>query len=222
MKKYIFIAIGLILIIIIIAIQKDRILSYILTQSNCYITDSIIPEDDYSLHTECYRQFKGSFFRFGYIISNYYTVCDYKGLNDDSIAVLSPKILTPEASSCRNEEERVINNRLLIVNYKGIKSVYKNVVESGIGPANCGGEFIEITSDGFILYSSFGQACYLKYKIYINYQNEELFISKIYLETQCPNDEESKKATKKYQDKEFNLLDYDRNLINSIRKEYNI
>lgn len=202
---------------------KDKTLSDENSQSSNLVVDTIKPEIDYTFKTNCINQFEGYFCRFGYWISNYYTICDHQGLEGDSIAVLSPKILTPEASSCRNENEVLVTNRLLVVNVKRKKEVYSDIIENEIGAGTCGGEFIEINTNGFILYKETGQACKFLYKIEINYLIDDFYVSIINLDYHCPSSYETPlKFDVRYQDREMKLSKYNRNIIDSLRIVLNI
>lgn len=143
------------------------------------LADTIKPKWDYSFQTNCKNEYHGYFYRFGFWISNYYTICDYNGNETDSIAVLSPKIMTPEASDCRDENEKIINSRLLIISSRSKQAVYENVIENEIGAGTCGGELIEMIPNGFRLYKAKGQGCKLLYKIDINKVNDCFYLSKL-------------------------------------------
>jgi hypothetical protein len=186
------------------------------------LSDTIKPKIDYTFKTNCSDQFKGYFFRFGFWISNYYTVCDYKGLNGDTVAVLSPKILTPEASSCRNQNEKLVNSRLLLVNRKNMKSVFEKAIENDIGAGTCGGEFVEMTSNGFILSREVGQGCKFNYSINIKYLHNDFYITNITLEAHCPADTIPNKINIKFNSYELKLSDYNRSLPDSLRRLFDI
>jgi hypothetical protein len=185
-------------------------------------TDTIKPKIDYTFKTTCSDQFKGYFFRFGFWISNYYTICDFKGLNGDTVAVLSPKILTPEASSCRNQSEKLVNSRLLLINRKNKKLVFENVIENEIGAGTCGGEFIEMTASGFLMSKETGQGCKFSYEINVKYLKSDFYITNITLGSHCPADTIPNKIIIKFNAYELKLSDYNRSLPVSIREIFNI
>jgi hypothetical protein len=202
--------------------QKDKLLIDKELHTSNFLSDTIRPKIDYAFKTSCADQFKGYFYSFGFWISNYYVICDYKGLNGDTIAVLSPKILTPEASSCRDQDEKIVNGRLLLINTKNKKSIYKNVIENNIGAGTCGGEFIEMTTNGFFLFKEIGQSCKFSYKIGVKYLDDDFYISDIFMKSKCPSDTSPKEISIRFNFKELKLSEYNRNLPESLRKIFNI
>lgn len=188
--------------------------------SNLSSPDTISPVVDYSFNTDCANQFTGYFFKFGYYISNYYTVCDYQTFGEDSIAVLSPKLLTPEASICRDQKEKLKNGRILVVKTSGLKTYYRNVIENEIGSGTCGGELIRMDTSCFVLYKQVGQGCKFSYEIEVKPYKGELYITGIRLERNCPLDAIPMKALIEFEIPDFNLSKYYPDYIDSLRTTY--
>lgn len=172
--------------------------------------EKITPIEDYALKNQnCKYLFDGYFNRFGIAISNYYEIIDYVKFNDkDTVAIISPKILTPTAQECRVEDKEVINGRILIIQYDNETKVFYNVVSNNIGDGTSGCELIEERDNGFRLYKTLGQACTLKYCIDIDINDKEPVISKISIEYTCRD--EQYKSEFIFDESQFLLVDYKR------------
>lgn len=180
--------------------------------------DTVRPIVDYSyFNKECTKKFDGYFYNLGYVISNYYEIIEQTGINEsDTIFILSPIILTPTASDCRDESKEIVNNRLLVACMSGRNKIYHNVISNKIGQASSGCESIESTKNGFILTKSSGQSCDFSYKIFISIEKNDLVIDSIGLSSSCPNDRKKQKIIN-YVKKDFSLSKYNRNVIDSLR-----
>lgn len=178
--------------------------------------DKINPINDYSFDdNDCKSIYSGSFNRFGYNISNYYEIIDYKNINlIDTIAILSPKMLTPTASFCRIESEQIINNRLLIINYKKQKRIFENVITNNIGLGTSGCEFIDIIDNGFLLSNSIGQSCKIDYSIKIEFVIDKPFVTQIDIKSNCKDSSFENQI--KYKKNEFALEKFNRRIIDSL------
>lgn len=182
--------------------------------------DTIKPEVEIKSY-ECAYSFQGYFEKYGYVISNFYEELDYWFIDldndslNDTLSILSPRnMVTPsENKICENEKK---SNRLLLINKKGRKFLFYNVIRNEFGNATIGAEFIEKTNNGFKLSYHKGQSCFLDYDINVSYFDDSFFIDSIKLRSGCPGDKE-KIAIIKYSKQEFPLTNYKRTMIDSLK-----
>ena len=169
----------------------------------------------------CAEKFAGYYNDYGYIISNFYEKIAYNVIDidndnvNDTLIILSPKnmIIPSENIMCKDEK---ISNRILLVNKKGSKLIFKNVIRNKFGSGTIGSEFIEKTDNGFKLAYHLGQACFFDYDINIIHFENNLFISSIKLRSGCPGEKEKIKLIK-FSKKDFPLSSYKRTIIDSLK-----
>lgn len=151
---------------------------------------TISPQRDYSFNDQtCLAKYKGMFSSLDFKISNYYELLQKIEIDKgDSIAIISPKLLSPLAEDCRNDEEPITNSRLLIVNIDGNKEVFKDLISNRIGIGTNGAELLKSWERGFILYKSLGGGCKFDYAIYIEVTGGNLTVKSIEYEYKCPNE----------------------------------
>lgn len=190
-----------------------------LTKGNKIENEQLViePRKDYS-YKECASKYKGFYNRFGLSISNYYEVVDYLGIGNDSVAILSPILLTPTASECRDDKMEIINNRLLVANLDVKTKVYGNVITNKIGMGTSGSEFIKNSKNGFTLYNSIGQSCKVSYSINVVIFDKNLYVDEIFVENLCRKNNMQKKVIK-FNNYEFPLSKFRREMIDSLSND---
>jgi hypothetical protein len=191
------------------------------TKEKYRLSDTVKPAIDYTLKTICSSQFTG-YFRFnGFLISNYYLICDHATNNGDSICIITPKVLTPEASSCRDDKKIITNGRILLVVFRNEKYLFRNVIDNYIS-IDCGGGLVKLLDNGFIIENSVGQGYVFDYHINVIYLDKTFYVSKINMYAWRPSLGTSKDALKEFQDKELKLAEFKLTLIDSLRKQFDL
>jgi len=174
------------------------------------------PKTDYTFKDSvCFSRYKGYFNLKSLSISNYYELIDSTTIkNDYKILILSPKILTPSLSTCRNAKYKIINNRLLITIHGKDVKIYDNVISNSIGYGTSGSELIGEYKQDFKLTNQTGQSCKKSYSINIFNNQKSFYIKDIVIERNCNDDFYSKDYS--FDDYSFPLEKFNRKMVDSL------
>lgn len=162
--------------------------------------------------------------KYGFVISDFYDVSEEQtfdidgDLKKDTIVILSPLTLTPATDCELNNNNKLIDNRILIIFMSnGKKFLFDNVITNELGIGTLGAEFIKESENGFILEKEIGQSCFFKYEIQIKYSDDKFIIQNIFLHTGgCPDNKINNKKID-FSNKKYLLEKYNRQTIDSLK-----
>lgn len=191
-------------------------ITFLLSCNNNENVVRIEPIRDYTFNDSlCKKQYEGFLKINSFLISNYYEIIDSTTIqNEKKILIVSPKILTPTMSNCRNDNHSIINNRLLVVIDGDKAKIYDNVISNSIGAGTSGCELIREYNQGFRLTRQTGQNCKKSYSLGVVYRKENLYIDSIILEYDCHDNVYSKNYS--FEENNFPIKTYDRKMIDSL------
>jgi hypothetical protein len=165
------------------------------------------------------KQINTYYSKYGICISKYYSDINFVSIDinhdmiRDTLIILSPIGLLPNENLDDIVEDK--NNRLLLIKLKNKLYVYDNIISNEWGLGSTGAESVEKSEEGFKLTNHLGQACFFDYEIYIDFINNNFFISKVSTRSGCPGEKE-KNNTITYEKGKYNLSNYNRLVIDSL------
>ena len=193
---------------------------------------------------DCVADAEGSYPRFGYQISNLYEVrfheakdLDGNGVKD-SIVILTPWNLSPAYESCPEGAELATsqtNPRVLLINlmehggrilqsyrYDSVLSLERST------RTKTGAEYLDVSSPparGFTLFQDYGQGCYAKYFLHIQYQPtvRDFQLDSLVFASDCPGDAAPvRRSLYPLPSHPFPLHQYHRNFTAAFKREFGI
>ena len=187
---------------------------------------------------DCISKAEGYFERFGYRISNYFIVSSHKSydLNNDgvsdSIAILTPLELAPRNPFCERKDDGIVEDRLLVINLMekdgsiAESHLYEKVISNKKSWATKqGGEYIAFFENypGLVLFQDYGQACYVKYYIYVkHHEGHDFVVDSLVYKTKCPRDAQETVRRQELPQNPLPLEKYNREYLVPFKKEHGI